>query len=95
MERQQLDEHVQTECPHTVVACKYRALGCTTDLKIKDMATHELDENLYLHMALDTVRSLQQTLKKGESMTFAMPEFKKYLYLPHSTLVQMDTTWQL
>jgi hypothetical protein len=62
MERQQVPEHV-SKCPHTVVSCKYKGIGCDAELERKDMAAHEQDDNHHLHMALDTVNSQQVTIK--------------------------------
>ena len=62
MERQQISKHVRTECPHTVIECKYKRVGCAAELKRKDMAAHECNESLHLGMALDTVSSLQETV---------------------------------
>jgi hypothetical protein len=35
MERQQVPEHV-SKCPHTVVSCKYKGIGCDAELERKD-----------------------------------------------------------
>jgi TNF receptor-associated factor 4 len=68
MERQQVPEHV-SKCPHTVVSCKYKGIGCDAELERKDMAAHEQDDKLHLHMALDTVNSQQVAIKslQGEA----------------------------
>ena len=42
MEHQQLVEHVRTECPHTVMACKYKGIGCATELKRNKMSKRVL-----------------------------------------------------
>ena len=89
MERQQITEHVRTQCPYTVISCKYKGIGCMSRLKRGDMAAHEKDDHLHLHMALDTVNTLQDTvntlqekclvatLKSSESMTFAVPGYQE------------------
>jgi hypothetical protein len=80
MERQNINEHVHTECPHTVISCKYKGIGCTSQLKRKDMPAHEEDDKLHLHMALDTVTMLQTVTFKddnSESLTFAVPDYQK------------------
>ena len=74
MERRQLDEHV-SKCLHTVVSCKYHGIGCSAELKKSAMATHEQDDTLHLHMALDTVNSLQT--KNRVLMTFAVTDYAK------------------
>ena len=77
MERQQLRNHVHVKCPHTVIPCKYKGIGCDAELKREDMAAHEQDDKLHLHMALETVNLERKTLKKKNdgSMTCAMPDF--------------------
>ena len=79
MERHELRRHVRTKCPHTLTSCKYKGIGCDTELKREDMAAHEQDDKLHLHMALETVNLERQTLKKKNdgSMTCAMPDFDK------------------
>ena len=62
MERQQITEHVRTQCPYTVISCKYKGIGCTSRLKRGDMAAHEEDDKLHLHMSIDTVNTLQDTV---------------------------------
>ena len=61
VERQQVPEHV-SKCPHTVIPCKYKGIGCDAELERKDMAAHEQDDKLHLHMALDTVTSQQDAM---------------------------------
>jgi hypothetical protein len=91
MERQNIDEHVRTECPHTVVPCKHKGIGCTSQLKRIDMPAHEQDDKLHFHMALDTVNVLQDTISvlqdkcltvtlkndHSEFMTFAVSDYQK------------------
>ena len=62
IKRQEVSEHV-SKCPHTVIPCKYKGIGCDAELKREDMAAHEQDDKLHLHMALETVNTLQQTTK--------------------------------
>ena len=65
VERQQVPEHV-SKCPHTVIPCKYKGIGCDAELERKDMAAHEQDDKLHLHMALDTVTSQQDAIKQQQ-----------------------------
>lgn len=86
MERQQLHEHIHAKCLHTVTLCKYEGIGCDIELKREDVVAHEQDDKLHLHMALETVNSLQNTIKEerqtlrcnvNSSMTYAFPDFQK------------------
>ena len=62
VQRQQVSEHV-SKCPHTVIPCKYKGIGCDTELERKDMAAHEQDDKLHLHMALEAVISLRAAVE--------------------------------
>jgi TNF receptor-associated factor 4 len=48
--------------PHTMMACKYKGIGCAAETKRKDMAAHEQDDQLHLHMALETVNMQRSVL---------------------------------
>jgi hypothetical protein len=61
MQRQQVSEHVSA-CPHTVIPCKYKGIGCAKKMKRKDTAAHEQDDRVHLHMALETVASHEARL---------------------------------
>ena len=61
MERQQVLKHVRTKCLYAVIPCKYKGIGCDTELKREDMAAHEQDDKL-LHKALKTVHSQQSAI---------------------------------
>ena len=43
MPRGEVDEHVESECEHTVLSCKYKSIGCGVKRKRRDMAAHEQD----------------------------------------------------
>lgn len=79
MQRQQIIQHVMFKCEHAVIACKYKCLGCNTELKRKDMAAHEKDDKFHLHMAIERV-TLQEdghvTLKQGELVTFKFIDYQ-------------------
>ena len=57
---QHVSRHVTTECELTVIACKYKRLGCDRELKRKDMAAHKEDDKLHLRMAMDTTVKLEK-----------------------------------
>ena len=84
VERQQVPEHV-SKCPHTVIPCKYKGIGCDVKLERKDMAAHEQDDKLHLHMALDTVTSQQDAIASLRDTTRQQEETIESL---------QDTTWQ-
>ena len=62
IQRQQLSEHLG-KCVHTPRACKYKGIGCDTELKGEDLAAHELNDKIHLHIALEAVNELQETAK--------------------------------
>ena len=61
MPRQDIEEHVELECEYTVIACKFKKIGCTTEMKRGDMAAHEQNDSLHLRKALNTVVELQDS----------------------------------
>ena len=81
MPRQDIEEHVELECEYTVITCKFKNIGCTTEMKRGDMAAHEQNDSLHLSKALDTVVELQEKMSKLESaanttITFKLTEFR-------------------
>ena len=81
MQRRYFYQHVQFECEHTVIACKHKSIGCTKKMKRKDMATHEQDDTLHLHMAINTISLLKErstALQNGEHMTFHLQEYQAH-----------------
>ena len=63
VQHQHVSRHVTTECELTLLACKYKRLGCDRELKRKDMAAHEEDDKLHLRMAMDTTVKLENKLE--------------------------------
>ena len=63
MQRQHIEEHVTTGCQYTVIPCKFKRLGCETELKRKDMAAHKEDDRFHLHMAINMTAKLEKELE--------------------------------
>ena len=86
MQRQKIANHVKDSCQYTVIACKRQSIGCDVELKRKDMAAHEQEDTLHLHLAMDTITALKEQcsllkdqcsiLKKG-SITFRLTDYQK------------------
>ncbi len=80
VQRQHISQHVESECEHTVIACKHKSIGCETEMKRKDMAAHELDDKLHLHMAINTITLLKEDsdimLKQGESLNIRFADYQ-------------------
>ena len=74
MQRQDIEKHVHSECEDAVIACDYRILGCDTKLKRKDMAAHEQEDKLHLHMAIKTVQTSQK--RSGTPVTFKVSDYQ-------------------
>ena len=83
VQRQQVSEHV-SECPHTVIPCKYKGIGCDTELKRGGMAAHEQDDKLHLHMALETVTSQQVAI---DALQAAFEALQVEVYSQHDKLM--------
>ena len=87
VQRQLVEEHLATECELTVIACKYKRLGCDRELKRKNMAAHEEDDKLHLRMAMDTTAKLTndivelqdacKVLKGNEPIKFEVTKYQK------------------
>ena len=76
MRRQGIPYHIVTECQHAIISCKYVSIGCETVLKRKNMAAHEQDDTVHLHLALDTVRTLQNQCEYGKPIKFKLTDFE-------------------
>ena len=63
MERRRVEEHVASECMHTIVACQYSNIGCTQREKRKDIKTHGEDDKLHLHLSLNKIAQLDNAVK--------------------------------
>ena len=84
--RKNIDEHVQNDCRYTMIPCKFQNIGCKIEMKREKMAAHENDDKFHLHMALNAVVKLQDantkpeenslTLKKGDTITFALQDYQ-------------------
>ena len=69
-ERQNMETHVNTVCPLTVVNCNFHYAGCEVQLVRKDMSTH-LAESLLPHLsllALHNQQLTQLTIQQKESL---------------------------
>lgn len=64
--RRDIDKHIQTECMKAVVPCKFKNVGCKRKMRRENMSTHELNDKLHLHMAINAVVKLQDTVIKLE-----------------------------
>ena len=82
---QQVSEHV-SKCPHTVIPCSYKGIGCDTELKREDMAAHEKDDKLHLQMSLKIVSSQQDAI---DSLRAAVKALQVEVYSQHSRLMMM------
>ena len=64
-ERQNVETHVNTVCPLTVVNCDFHYAGCEVQLVRKDMPTH-LAESLATHISLLTTQTQTLAGKGGQ-----------------------------
>ena len=68
MPRKDIEKHLNTECEYAVIACKYVNIGCCKEFQRREMAAHELDDKIHLHMAIDTVNELKKMNPQGDSI---------------------------
>ncbi len=84
MERRTVNEHVKSECEYTVIPCKYESIGCAVKMKRQDMAAHEQDDKVHLHMTLETTLQLKkdnETLKSdNEKLKSHVTELRRDLH---------------
>ena len=64
MQRAKIKQHLENDCEHTVISCKYEGIGCDVKIKRKYMGAHEQDDKAHLHQALTTVVKLQEYTTK-------------------------------
>ena len=81
IKHQNRKKHLNT-CIFTEVTCKYRRLGCEAKMKRKDIPEHENEDKLHLHMALDTIVTMEadittKVLRNEEPFAFRMRDFAK------------------
>ena len=69
LKRKQIDSHIETDCPNTVVECRYERFGCKQVVKRCEMAEHKkTNETKHLEMttffAVDKIEKLEETNSK-------------------------------
>ena len=69
LKRKQIDSHIETDCPNTVVECRYERFGCKQVVKRCEMEEHKkTNETKHLEMtsllAMDKIEKLEETNSK-------------------------------
>ncbi len=81
IKRIKIDDHIENECEHTVIACKCTNIGCDVKLKRKIMRSHEQDDTAHLDKAIDTVVKLNNEIaelrKKDSELEENVTSLKK------------------
>ena len=74
LKRKQLNTHIDTDCPNTVVDCPYRKFGCEREMKRCELEDHEkVNEIVHLQSStLFTVSKMEEMEKKIITMTNAL-----------------------
>ena len=66
MQRAEIKQHLENDCAHTVISCKYERIGCNMKMKRKDIGAHEQDDKAHFHQALNTIMvKLQDNLQSA------------------------------
>ena len=83
IQRRNAKRHLD-KCDYSEIPCKYQRLGCDVKMKRKYISSHEDEDKLHLHLALDKVITMEAiikkhviTLREGNSLTFKFKEFQK------------------
>lgn len=98
--RDEMEAHVQTECPYSMIPCKFQSIGCETEMMRKDMAVHEEDDKLHLNLALNAVvrnvavvEKLQTELKDTRANSdVAVERLQKELESAKDMMVPLEGT---
>ena len=69
LKRKQIDSHIETDCPNTVVECRYERFGCKQVVKRCEMEEHKkTNETTHLEMttffAVDKIEKLEGNILK-------------------------------
>ena len=66
LKRKQLNTHIDTDCPNTVVDCPYRKFGCEREMKRCELEDHKkVNEIVHLQSTrLFTVSKMEEMEKK-------------------------------
>ena len=74
--RRNMAQHLSTECPEELVACKFAIAGCHQAVKRKDVQQHLLNKDLHLDTVLSSyvaltllVRDVVHTVNSGNQQT--------------------------
>jgi TNF receptor-associated factor 4 len=74
------------ECLFVKVHCKYSTIGCTVEVKRKDLDEHERDGQHHLQLAVDTVHQLQIKIGNMQAQSREMPvQYKFTNFNQHKT----------
>ena len=91
-ERQNVHEHVNKDCPLTLVNCDFHYAGCQVRLPRKDIQSH-LHENLPSHMALlgaNSQRMAEKVMEKDEQIRRLTNELSKKLGMNEQKIDKLE-----
>ena len=61
IQRRNAKRHID-KCVYSEIPCKYQRLGCGVKMMRKDIPSHEDEDKLHLHMALDKVVNIEEVI---------------------------------
>ena len=80
VERGRTEEHVASECEHTIVACKYSNIGCMQRERRKDIVSHEKDDQVHLPLSLEKIAHIDKSSRSEiELLKLEVAELKASL----------------
>ena len=82
LKRKQIDSHIETDCPNTIVECRYERFGCKQVVKRCEMEEHKkTNETKHLEMttffAVDKIEKLEETNSKLSKEVIRIGELEK------------------
>ena len=89
-ERQNLEHHVNKDCPLTVVNCDFHYADCEVQLPRKDMPAH-LAENLVPHMAQLATYNQKKVQEKDQQIMQLTEDLRKEMEVNRQKICQLQT----
>ena len=88
--------HVSTNCPFTVLQCRYSEAGCKVQLTRRDLEEHEQHDRLHLQVATTKIADLQHEVDKLKTANAVLQSDMKKTQVAqavlHKTLTMKDKT---
>ena len=97
LKRKQIDSHIETDCPNTVVECRYERFGCKQVVKRCEMEEHKkTNETKHLEMttffAVDKIEKLEETNSKLSKEVIRIGDLERSAKSAAEKIVSLEKT---